>query len=414
MTTYVSPFTGQTLSPSQVGYESLLISSNTSLSWPINGTNTGVVANITEITATVSGLIVTLPPALQVSVGQAFIIKNLGTTGNFSFTLADNSGNTIISVPVASTTATVNTYYVYLTNNLTLNGTWSTIAMGIGSSSVSASALAGQGLKASGAVLNEVVYPFQVSSNYTFLNTDQSSLYVWTGGVGTLTLPSASAVGSGWFVFVKNDGTGICNVTAQGSSIIDNSSNTTQIQLGNSIGYATNGTNWFTFALGLASTFNYTQLALSITGGSTTLSNVQSQNVIQTYSGALTSNQTIVLPQTVQLYSLNNQTSGAFNLTFQTSYAGGLSLTLPQGQTIIAICDGKNVYSAQTATISTLNVLKLLNNTASLPSLTFQDVTTGLYAPSSGQIGFSISGALAAYLTASGFVCLTGISGGTF
>ena len=100
MTTYTSPFTGQTLNTSQVGYEALSISANTVLQWPINGNNSNVVANILEITATVANLQVALPPALQVSQGQAFIIKNVGTVGNFSFTLTDNSGNTIITIPV--------------------------------------------------------------------------------------------------------------------------------------------------------------------------------------------------------------------------------------------------------------------------------------------------------------------------
>ena len=53
MTTYVNPFTGQTISPSQVAYESLTISQSVALEWPINGTETSdIAANITEITAT--------------------------------------------------------------------------------------------------------------------------------------------------------------------------------------------------------------------------------------------------------------------------------------------------------------------------------------------------------------------------
>ena len=49
---YVNPITGQTISPSQVGYEALSISVSTALDWPINGTvNTNVVAAIIDITA---------------------------------------------------------------------------------------------------------------------------------------------------------------------------------------------------------------------------------------------------------------------------------------------------------------------------------------------------------------------------
>jgi hypothetical protein len=67
MTTYTNPYTGQTINPSQVGYESLTISSNTTLNWPINGNTTGnVVANIIEVTATAANLKLILPAATQV------------------------------------------------------------------------------------------------------------------------------------------------------------------------------------------------------------------------------------------------------------------------------------------------------------------------------------------------------------
>ena len=123
----------------------------------------------------------------------------------------------------------------------------------------------------------------------------------------------------------------------------------------------------------------------------------------------------INLPQTVQLYSLSNQTTGAFTLTFKTSYVGGATLTLPQGQNIIAICDGKNVYSAQTAGVTTLPTLTLGNGTATAPSLDFSnDATSGMYSPASGQLGWSIGGVLAMNLSSSGLFVLNGISGGTF
>jgi hypothetical protein len=61
MTNYVNPLTGSTINPSQVGYESLSISANTTLNWPINGNNTSVVANIMDVTATVGSLSLLLP-----------------------------------------------------------------------------------------------------------------------------------------------------------------------------------------------------------------------------------------------------------------------------------------------------------------------------------------------------------------
>ena len=51
--TYVNPFSGQTVSPSQVSYESLTISANTPLEWPINGNDNLTTANIIDVTATI-------------------------------------------------------------------------------------------------------------------------------------------------------------------------------------------------------------------------------------------------------------------------------------------------------------------------------------------------------------------------
>lgn len=415
MTTYTSPYTGQTVNPSQVGYENLTISTNTNLQWPINGNTQDVVANILEVTATASGLKLILPPAVEVSNGQAFIVRNIGNAGQYSFTVANNSGGTIISIPVAPTTATVNSYYIYLTDNSTINGTWAFIAMGIGNSAASASALAGYGLDAINQTLNEVTPIAQFSSNYTFLSTDQASMYVWTGGSGTATLPNAQSVGAGWFVIVKNDGTGILNVTAPGTATIDFTTSTVQIQIANSSVFATDGTNWYTYALAQTNVFNYTQLYLTTTGGTTTLTSAQAKNVIQEYAGTLTSNATIVIPPTVQLYSFRNLTTGSYSLTFTTGVSGGTTIVVPQNESIIAICDGTNVYNANSATSSFIQALTLGNGSAAAPSLNFQgDTTTGLYLAASGQLGFAISGQAAGQLTANGLLLPVGINGGAF
>ena len=79
MTSYYNPFTGQTISPSSISYEELTISANTQLSWPINGnpvTSTPV-SSIVDVTATVAGLLLELPPATQVSTGQSVLVRNI-------------------------------------------------------------------------------------------------------------------------------------------------------------------------------------------------------------------------------------------------------------------------------------------------------------------------------------------------
>lgn len=405
MTSYVNPYTGQTISPSQVGYESLSISTDTSLDWPINGNTSDVVANIIEVTATVAGLDLIMPPAVQVSTGQSALIRNIGVN---SFTVVDAGGGTIVSV--ASGVA----QYIYVTDNSTEDGEWGTVTFGAGTSAANAATLAGYGLKAVSTTLNTVTPVTTFSSTYTMLPTDQSSLYVWTGGAGDVTLPSASTVGADWYVIIKNDGTGILNVLAAGSNTIDGQVSK-QLQIEESFVVVSDGTTYYSYAYGQSATFFFTQLTKTVTGGTVTLTSAEAANIIQEYQGTLTSNCTVVVPPTVQLYSFRNNTSGAYTLTFTTGVSGGLTITLPQNQTILAICDGTNVYNAQTSTSSFINALTLGNGSAAAPSLSFSgDATTGLYLAASNQLGLAVNGLNAGTLTATGLLLPVGINGGAF
>lgn len=405
MTTYVNPYTGQTVSPSQVGYESLTISTDTTLQWPINGNTVDVVANIIEVTATTTSLNLYMPPATQVSVGQSALIRNIGAN---SFTVVNTSGGTIVSI--ASGIAE----YVYVTDNSTVDGTWQTVTFGAGTSAANAATLAGYGLNAVSTTLNTVMPVVTFSSDFTLTGLAQSKLYVWIGGAGTLTLPSASTLGAGWYVAIKNDGSGILNIVPTGSDTIDGNA-TAQLQISDSLVLVSSGTNWYSYAFGQSSQFFFTQLVKNVTGGTVTLSSAEAENVIQEYQGILTSNCTVILPPTVQLYSFRNITTGAFTLTFSTGAIGATTVILPQNQTILAICDGTNVYNAQTSTSSFINALTIGDGSAAAPSLSFQsDATTGLYLAASGELGFAVSGAAAGRLTSGGLLMPVGINSGTF
>lgn len=402
---YTNPYTGQTISPAQVGYEALTISTDKELQWPINGNTDAVVANIIEVTATTTGLKLIMPPATQVSDGQSTLIRNVGAN---TFTVVNQSLGTIVSI--ASGVAE----YIYVTSNSTIDGTWDTVTFGAGTSSANAATLAGYGLKAVSTTLNTATPVTTFSSDYTALNQDRSSLLVWTGGAGTVTMPIASDVGADWFVVIKNDGSGILNVALQGTNTIDGQASA-QLQIAESFVVVSDGTNYFSYAYGQSAQFFFTQLSKNVTGGLVTLTSAEGSNIIQEYQGTLTSNCTVVLPPTVQLYSLKNNTSGAYTLTFTTGVVGGLNLILPQNQTIIAICDGTNVYNAQTATSSGITQLTLGNGSAASPSLNFVgDANTGIYLAASGQLGFAVGGANAVTVTSSGMLVPVGISGGAF
>jgi hypothetical protein len=405
--TYVNPITGQTINPSQIGYEALTISTSTSLDWPINGTtSTDVVAAIIQVTATVGSLSLRMPSALQVSTGQSVLIQNIGSN---SFTVTTASGATIITI--ASGVA----QYIFLTNNSTNDGTWSTVTFGAGTSSANAAALAGYGIVASGTTLNQEYAESSVFSSTTLNSTYRAQFLVWSGGVGTITLPTASTVGNGWFVMVRNGGTGILTLTPSGTDTIDTAA-TQQLQLTESLVIVSNGVDGYaTFAYGRSNTFAYTQLAKVVTGGTTTLTAVEYANVVQGYSGALLSNQIVVLPSTVQIYYLNNQTTGSFSLTFKTSAVGAATVTVAQGQTLTVVCDGTNVYNSSSASGGTVTTLTINSGSAAAPSLNFTGNTnTGLYQPATNQVGFALNGANALTLTTSGLFVPAGIAGGTF
>lgn len=411
MTSYTNPFSGQTISPSSVSYESLSISVTTELQWPVNGNTNTPVSNIIDVTATTAGLLLKMPPAQQVSTGQSVLIRNVGSN---TFTVTDNSGNTIVAITTGIS------QFIFITDNTTTNGVWASVVFGAGTSSANAAALAGYGLMASGLTLNQTYPVVAYASSATLTSANSADLSVWTGGVGTFTLPAAASVGIGWFITIKNNGSGILTVTPSGTDTIDGNA-TQQLQLTESISLVSNGTNWDSFGYGQSNTFAYTLLALSVTGGTLTLSSTQASNTIQTYSGVLTSNQIVIVPSTVQLYTITNNTSGSFSFTVKTAVGGGATVTIAQSTSLVLICDGTNVYNAASGSSSSIASLTLGNGSLATPSLKFTgDVNSGLYLLATGQVGLVIGNLLLGYYDSSGLSITgsgnftTGISGGTF
>jgi hypothetical protein len=416
MTTYVSPFTGQTIYPTTVSYEAISIGANTVLQWPING-NTGTPASsIIDCTATaagpaITGFLLQLPPAAQVSTGQSVLVRN---TGSYTFTVADNSGNTIIAV--ASGIA----QYIFLTDNTTTNGTWASVVFGAGTSSANASALAGYGLLANGLTLNQAYNVNNVYSSTTLSSANRAQFLVWSSGVGTITLPSSSTVGNNFFAIIRNNGTGILTLTPSGTDTIDGNA-TQQLQLTESLVIVSNGsTGYNTYAYGRSNAFPYTQLVKSVTGaGATiTLTSAEGSNTIQEYIGTLSQNTSVVLPSTVQLYSLQNATTGAYTLTFKTASIG-TTVSVNSGQTAFVICDGTNVFSTTSNTASSGTFTASVGSVTA-PSINFAgNSSTGFYLPTSNTIGFAVNGTIGMTLAPSGgtYPGLTiplGIAGGTF
>jgi len=410
---FISPFTGNVIQPTDVSYRAVTLSANTQLQWPINGSATNdYAARIMNVTATAGSLRLEMPPANQSSVGNDALIRNVGAT---TFTVADYDGNTIVSVAAGEAK------YIYITTNSTEAGTWGVIAFGVGSSTADAASLAGYGLKAITTTLNQSHLVQTFSSNYTAIDSDRAATYVWTSGSGTLTLTAATTLGNDWFLMVRNSGTGTLTVTPASGLI--NGAASIALQPADSAFIVCSGTAFFTVGLGKSTQFNFTQLTKAVASGTYTLTASEAANVVQKYTGTLTGNVTVELPQTIQVYYITNQTDGTgagYQITFTTTAAGGATATVPAGQQVILLCDSVNLLNASTIAAGAVNV-SLVNGTVGAPSLNFaSETSTGIYRPGSGEFGIAILATQRFKLSATGLVITGtgtftgGVSGGAF
>lgn len=398
MPTYVSPFTGDIVQPTDVSYRSFTLSANTTLEWPLANSNTGTYASrIMEVLPTTSGLTLRMPAANATSVGTDSLIRNLGAS---SFTVADSAGNTIVTIAAGQA------QYVYVTTNSTAAGTWGVIAFGIGSSGADAAALAGKGLLAITTTLNQSHPVLAASSGGTFAAADRAQTRLWSGGAGAYTLPAAATLGDNWFALVKNNGTGTFTISTTGAELVDGAS-AKVFNPGESAFIVCTGTAYITVGYGNSASFAFTALVKSVApGGTTTLNSNEASNNIQTFTGALTSNATVIYPPVVNLYVVNNQTSGAFSLTLSTGL--GATTTVTQGTRSTVICDGTNFYTASSASVTSASVT-LVDGTVTAPSLSFAAETgTGLWRPGAGQLALAVTGVNKFLLTSEG------LAGGAF
>lgn len=412
---YISPFTGTVIQPTDVAYRSVTLVANTQLQWPINGTTTtDVAARIMQVSASSGGLELRMPPANQTSVGNDALIRN---TGANSFTVTDyEGGNTIITV------ATGETKYIYVTDNSDEEGTWGNIAFGTGSSSADAATLAGYGLLAVSTTLNQSHPITTFSTNTTADATFRAQTYIWTGGAGTLSLTAAATLGDNWFMLIRNGGSGNLAIDPNGSELI-NGAASIQLAPADSCMICCSGTAFFTVGLGRSAQFNFTQLTKAVTSGTVVLTAAEAANTIQKYTGVLTGNVTVQIPQVVQIYYITNQTDGTgagYSISFTTGVSGSATATVPPGEQVILLCDSVDIYNASTVAAGA-STLSLTNGSASAPSLSFaSEGNTGIYRPDVGEIAITVTGTQRLMVDSSGVtvtgagVFTNGINGGVF
>lgn len=345
MTTFTQTFGGNTIYPSDVSYLALALSANTTLEWPLEAaTGSNVVARIIDVTPT-AAYSVTMPDATLTGVGQTILFNNLGP---YTVTVKSSTGTTLASL----TSGTC--WELYLYDNSTATGLWRTFQFGASTAQAQASALAGAGLDANGSLLEQATAVTTFNADYTAGDSDRAAAYVWTGGVGTLSLPAASSVGNNWFFSVRNGGTGNLTIEPAGIETINESSSLVLLP-DDSATIITDGSEWWTIGLGQSAVFAFDYTSISLTGQSTpyVLSGSELNRITYDFVGVLTANMEVVVPKTTQQYWISNDTTGgSYTLSVRTSTQSP-ALVVTRGSRGIYYCNGTDLLKADTQGIST-------------------------------------------------------------
>ena len=388
MPTFVSPFTGDVVQPTDVSYYALSFSSNTQLYWPavVNGSDTPA-ARIIDCVASTGGLTILLPDATQGAVGEDILFRNLGAN---TFTITDANGGGSVSVTAGTSK------YFYLIDNTTLGGTWNNVTFGAGTSYADAATLQGAGLTTVAGKLATTQVVTDVSVAPTLTDSSRATIYNWTSGNGSITLPAPSTLSTGWFIGFRNSGSGSLQFSATLPALINDTSTVT-VNPGDSgyIVYDSTTGQFITIGLTAAASVSFTAATYDVNViPGTTLDLTAYAPIIQTYiaqSGDRVDPLTVYLPTITQIYILaNDTTAGSATLSFEISGFPASNLPVLYGEVVVVLSDGTNLYPL---TQSTTGLFYAQDGTANLPSFSFSnDTHTGMYLPGTSILGFAANG----------------------
>lgn len=367
---FADTFGGGMVQPGQVSLNQLDLLEDADLEWPSLATSgDNVVAKIMEVTPDRAGLSVIMPDARGTSVGTDALFRNMGAD---TYSILDNLGATI------GTVAAGVSKYMYLSDASTQGGSWSIFTFGTGTSEADSALLAGYGTVATGATLSQSHDVVETAIELTVLSSHRASTIVYTAGFLPCNLPVTTAVGDDFFFIIRNAGTGDVVLTPAGLDEIDGAL-TLSLAPGDACMVFSNGVDtWYTVGLGRSVSFAFTQLVKSVAGNvNVTLSAAECANKVISLVGLLTGDISVIVPNTVSVYYLYNNTTGAYSITFKT--AAGTGVVVPQTTRDILVCDATNVQKAVTNYVA---VTEFATAAAAAPSITFVGRTTeGFYSP---------------------------------
>lgn len=339
MSGFTDTFGGNTIAASDPSYLALALTADTTLEWPLDAaTGSTLAARIIDITPT-GAYTITMPDATLVGTGTTTTFYNAGAS---DVDIVDSAGGAILTISAGET------WVAYITDNSTAAGSWRTFQMGASTAQAQASSLEGAGIEASGSALQQKTMTSTINTSpYTFVTTERAQGFVWTGALGTFNLPAVASAGNGWFIHVRNGGTGDLTIDPSSSETI-NDNTTLTMSPGDSAVLITDGNEWWTIGMGQQAVFafDYTTIDLAGQSGTYTLSGSELNRIAYKFTGALAGNITIVFPASVQQYWVDNQATG-YTLGMKAS-GGATTTNISSGSRGIYYTDGSEVIKADT------------------------------------------------------------------
>lgn len=392
MPTYVSPFTGTVVTPTDVTYYPLSFSTDQTLAWEqsVNPPEAPA-ARIMDCVAASAGLTVTLPPANEATQGIDILFRNLGA---FTFTIEDNAGGQSITIAPGISK------YLYLSDNTSVAGVWQNVTFAAGTSYADATTLAGAGLTSLSGKLAVTQNISDITATPVINDASRATTYNWNGGVGTINLPVPSTISTGWFIGFRNNGTGTLTITPPSPALI-NGQNSIETNPGDSgfIMYDVSTLGYITLGWQTSANVSFTAATYDVDAVPTdSLSLVAFAPIIQTYiaqSGTRTTTLDVTLPAITQLYVLVNETGQTgYNITFVNEGSSQTPIQLSAGNTLILLSDGQTLF---TLTQTTTGLFYANDGSESLPSFSFtNDTHTGMYLIGTNVLGLTANSNLIA------------------
>lgn len=385
MPTYVSPFTGTVVTPTDVSYYPLNFSTNQTLAWDAAVNPPEVpAARIIDCVATSAGLTITLPAANEGATGTDILFRNLGA---YSFEVVDAEGGQSIIVDVGLAK------YVYLSDNTTIAGVWQNVTFGAGTSYADATTLAGAGLTTLSGKLAVTQNVVNITAVPTLNDASRAATYVWNAGAATFNLPNPASLTTGWFIGFRNNGTGTLTLSPPSPALI-NGQSSLQTNPGDSgfIMYDLSTLGFVTVGWQTSANVSFTAATYDVDAVvGNTLSLVSYAPIIQTYI-AQTSTRTetlaVTLPAITQIYVLvNNTNEVGYNITFVNEGSSQTPIQLSAGNTLIVLSDGLTLY---TLTQTSTGTFYANDGTEALPTYTFtSDNHSGMYLVGTSVLGLT-------------------------